>query len=691
MEQKLNTNTAGIERPGWHLLENAEIARLKSVKSLDEEKRSERGQFFTSSVIAEQMAGLVELGEKEITILDPGAGVGILTAALIEKILREEEGPSNIHVDAYEIDENLLPFLRATLEDCQNQCEELGISFSFEVKCQDYIQVASFFPQETYDIVIMNPPYGKINTNSKERAAIENTGLKTTNLYSIFVYLALQQLKVDGQLIAITPRSFCNGTYFRPFRKALLNEAAFKRIHIYNSRSQAFKDSDVLQENIIYKLQKGTNNQSRVVITASDSPGQQGATMIEVPHEHVINPGDPNVVLHVIEDELARHTMDKIYSFEATLDDLGIQVSTGKVVDFRAKEHIVQSEEEGAVPLLYPNHFNGGNIQWPTGIAKKEEAILYNPATEKSLIESGFYVLVKRFTAKEERRRVVSAVLEPEAIPTSLVGLENHLNYFHAKGDPLKKEFAWGLSAFLNSKLVDMYFRIFNGHTQINATDLRSLRYPTREQLIEIGRKFTNAEFAEEEIDSYLEKQILPRKTEINPVEASKRIETTIEILKQLGLPKAQQNERSALTLLALLDLGPDDDWSDASAPMLGITEMMNYFEENYGKTYAPNSRETVRRFTVHQFEQAGIVVANPDEPRPPNSPNYVYQIEPKTLALLQKFEDENWENKLKEFLAELPALRDRYAAKREKERIPIKVNDDKQITISPGGQNKLV
>ena len=113
-------------------------------------------------------------------------------------------------------------------------------------------------------------------------------------------------------------------------------------------------------------------------------------------------------------------------------------------------------------------------------------------------------------------------------------------------------------------------------------------------------------------------------------------IEAAQQIIVSLGLPRAQHNERSALSLLALLNLTPGKAWGDAEDPLVGITPIMEWAREHYGKEYAPNTRETFRRQTMHQFCDAGIALYNPDKPdRPVNSPKTVYQIEPAALALL--------------------------------------------------------
>jgi hypothetical protein len=179
---------------------------------------------------------------------------------------------------------------------------------------------------------------------------------------------------------------------------------------------------------------------------------------------------------------------------------------------------------------------------------------------------------------------------------------------------------------------------------------------------------------------------------EISGRKAEKKIKEALTILNDLGLPKQQQNERSALTLLSLLGLKPTNKWEDASDPLMGITPMMDFFQEHYGKKYAPNTRETVRRETVHQFLQAALIVANPDKPsRPTNSPKAVYQIAPSVLKLLRSFGKPGWKNELIRYLRTVDTLKKLYAREREMRRLPVKLANGQKIKLSPGGQNVLV
>jgi type II restriction enzyme len=176
------------------------------------------------------------------------------------------------------------------------------------------------------------------------------------------------------------------------------------------------------------------------------------------------------------------------------------------------------------------------------------------------------------------------------------------------------------------------------------------------------------------------------------PTQAIKKMEEAKAILRDMGLPPAQQNERSALTLLALLNLKVDTPWTEASNPLLGITPIMEFIAQQYGKIYAPNTRETIRRFTVHQFVEAGFLMPNPDRPsRPTNSPKTVYQIEFSALELIRTYQTNYWSEQLKNYLTSIKTLQQRYAQERESQRIPVTLKTGQKISLSPGGQNLLI
>ena len=336
-----------------------------------------------------------------------------------------------------------------------------------------------------FDLAIQNPPYKKMHSASRARALTRAIGIETSNLYTAFLSATMGLLNDGGQLIAISPRSFCNGPYFRPFRQLFLTAIDLRRIHVFQSRQEAFKGDEVLQETIIFSGYKNKRQGKPVHISSSKDAVSPIASRL-VPLCQVVHPDDPQAFIHIRSDNDAEEIAARMARLPCTLPDLGIKVSTGRVVDFRAREHLRPNPDPLTVPLIYPGHMTQGTIVWPRAI-RKANALHLNERTQDLTVPSGPYVLTKRFSAKEEPRRVVAAVFDPQDMPAESVGFENHLNYYHRDGAPLDIEVARGLTAFLNTTLVDEYFRQFNGHTQVNATDLRSFRYPSEAQLRCIG------------------------------------------------------------------------------------------------------------------------------------------------------------------------------------------------------------
>ncbi len=683
------------------LLDQVEFFRLDAARHLDRRRQAALGQYFTSATVAKLMAGMSSLGREEVRILDAGAGVGTLTAAWVARACAASERPRRIQVSAFEIDEGLRPFLQRTLELCREVCRGVGVEFQYTTYHDDFIASAvrsingGIFGNRwpAFDLAILNPPYKKIRSDSEERRLLSEVGIETGNLYAAFVSLALRSLDAGGELIAITPRSFCNGPYFTPFRKDLLRLASLTHLHVFDSRDVAFGGDEVLQETVVFRAERALPQQLTVQVEWSEAGHCAETERRPVPFVEVVRPGDTDAFIHVVPDEWGGRVAQIISALKGSLATLDLEVSTGRVVDFRAKECLRKEPEAGTVPLIYPTHFDGGRVSWPKVEGKKPNALVLSESVEGQVNENGTYVLVKRFSSKEECRRVVAALFTPDAAPGQFVAFENHLNYFHCHGRGLSRSLAQGLTAYLNTTLVDSYFRQFNGHTQVNATDLRKLPYPTTVQLERIGKHLSDEAPEQSELDDIVEGELLNVADQAAPSEpAEHRIQEAISILKALGLPREQTNERAALTLLALLDLKPRERWSGARNPLRGVTPIMEFAAEHYGKLWKPNTRETVRRFTLHQFRDAGLVAANPDRPdRPVNSPAYCYQVPESILGLLRLFGTSGWDRRLAEHLASAPTLAQQYAKEREMQRIPLRLPEGQEISLSPGGQNELI
>jgi adenine-specific DNA-methyltransferase len=681
------------------LVDHVDLVRIDASRRLDAERQAELGQFMTPAPTARLMASMFEARGERIRLLDAGAAVGSLTAAWVAEICDRKRKPKAVQLTAYELDEGLAERLKGTLKNCQQTCDAAGVRCEAQLRREDFIEagvrmlVGGFFSPdlERFDAAILNPPYRKFTTDSQERLFLRQIGVETSNLYTAFLSIVLKLLAPGGEIVAITPRSFCNGPYFKPFRKLLIDTVRLRRVHVFESRTRAFREDEVLQENIIFHGVKDEPSDRPVEVSSSTGPDDDQVSFREVPYEQLIRPHDPDFFIHLVGDEVQEQIAVRMCGLEARLGDLDLTVSTGRVVDFRAVQFIRRNPGANTVPLIYPTHFDRGFVRWPKQ-SRKPNAMEMLPGVEELLVPNEPYALVKRFSAKEERRRVVAAVYDPGRVSADRVGFENHLNYFHRNGRGLPEALAKGLAIFLNSTLVDLYFRQFNGHTQVNATDLRSLRYPSEEQLLRLGARMAAQLPSQDEIDDIVGQELFGDQNGDDPVKTTKKVQDALVILRQLGFPRQQINERSALTLLALVDVKPRTPWAIARNPLIGITPMMDFFGEHYGKRYKPNTREAVRRQTVHQFVDAGLVLINSDKPsRPTNSPNSVYQIQPRALALVRSYGTPAWNTGIKTYVTSVRTLKEKYAREREMKRIPLTLAKGKKITLSPGGQNVLV
>ncbi|BAY22584.1 type II site-specific deoxyribonuclease [Calothrix sp. NIES-2100] len=653
-----------------NLLREVELLRISASQKQQQKRKAKLGQFFTPAPVAELMAGMFNrLNLTHISLLDAGAGVGSLIAAFVTHLCQQPQRPANLDIVAYEIDPFLISYLQQTLELCKTECQLAGISLKYHIRNQDFIQDAVRLLQPSlfdnpdnfrFTHAILNPPYLKINAQSQVRSLLRSLGLETSNLYPGFMAATAQLLQPGGEFVAISPRSFCNGPYFQDFRKMFLEMMALEQIHLFESREEAFREDEVLQETIIIHAIKQKQKFDRVLITTSANADDDFVMSNSLAYAEIVHPNDKQQFIHIIPDTLSQQVIQQMANFTCTLQDLGLTVSTGRVVDFRAKEYLRLLPEKNTVPLIYPLNLSAGYVEYPK-LTKKHQALVYAEPTFSLLVPNENYVLTKRFSTKEEKKRVVAVVYDADRVNCDWVGFENHLNYFHKDGKGLDITLARGLTVYLNSSLVDAFFRLFNGHTQVNATDLRNLKYPTTEQLISIGLSIGEDFPAQPEIDQLVQALLrMTNQSENNPLIIKARIDEALQILIELGLPRAQINERSALTLLALLDLKPNDPWSAAASPLMGITPMMEFMAQQYGKSYKPNTRETVRRQTVHKFLDSALIITNPDaSERPINSPKTVYQIEESILELLRTYGTSEWQKSIHTYLASVETLFD--------------------------------
>ena len=322
------------------LLERLDLERLEISNRLagDPKRRADLGQFFTPASVAHFMAAMLRVPRppKELRLLDAGGGNGMLTAAAVAALCTRPTSarPDALHATVWEIDDRLVTDLARTFEHCRHVCDAAGVRFTgtlhqenFLLDAADQLHNGGLFPRPRtprFHAAILNPPYRKLRSESAERAVMSSVGIETSNLYSAFVWLALELLEDGGELVAITPRSFMNGSYFRPFRQALARAFSFRRVHVYDARDAAFAGDSVLQENVIFHGVRG-GSRRRVTITTSHGPADTGLAKRTIAPTELILPSDPACVLHVVPDGTDARIAEQMRALPHTLASLGSQ------------------------------------------------------------------------------------------------------------------------------------------------------------------------------------------------------------------------------------------------------------------------------------------------------------------------------------------------------------------------------
>lgn len=467
--------------------------------------RKPRGQIFTPASIAQFMAKLVTFSKESLKVLDPGAGTGILMAALCDQVVKTATTTIHLTIDAYENDQAIQPKLQAVLTKCQATLNAHGHRLEYTIFDTDFItRNAHYFnapllfglkqTRPQYDVVLANPPYYKLNKDSPQARMMSLLVHGQPNIYALFIALAVYMLKLNGQAVFITPRSFCSGLYYQRFRAWFLRELHLTRLHIFESRAAIFDDDDVLQENIILHAIKIPSNttqaEHKLYISSSPDKSFQDMHTLAVPLEQVIVGHSDDLTIRIPVSTPQLDSAQMVDAWPQTLHSLGFEISTGPVVAFRAETYLCQNMNgQAAVPLLWMHNIRDGQVVWPLAKNGKAPAILDTPGSHKLLLPVSNYVVLKRFSAKEQPRRLYAAVFLQSAFDAyPFIGLENHLNYIHRPKGTLTVEEVYGLTALLNTSLIDNYFRAMNGNTQVNASDLRRLPLPSHENIITLGK-----------------------------------------------------------------------------------------------------------------------------------------------------------------------------------------------------------
>lgn len=478
-----------------------ELSQLHT-KDTSISKRKDSGQIFTPKTTAMYMANLFDLSKSEFSLLDPGSGTGNLLSAVCQRIVNEAAHSINAKIDAFEIDHSVIPYLEQVLDACKDVLEQQGHSLQYNIITDDFILHNQRYLEKSiskrhnlryYDAVISNPPYYKINKESVQAIVLKDFVSGQPNIYSLFMVLSAHMLKMGGEFVFITPRSFCSGLYYEKIRNWFVHNTCINRIHNFESRRNRFVTDNVLQENIIlHAVKTDDTNCPPFYISSSFDNTFSDYKEIEVSYRDLIYRKGRASFIRIPTSETELEVIEAVDSWQCTLKDFGLRMSTGPVVDFRTKENLRNEYLRiKTAPLLWMQNLRGKTIIWPQEGLNKPQAIEINPSTKSILLPVKNYVLIKRFTSKEQTRRVIATpFLETDFRNYNYIGLENHLNYIHRPEGEMTIDEVYGLTAILNTKLVDIFFRVLNGNTQVNATEINLLPLPNIDIIRKIGKNY---------------------------------------------------------------------------------------------------------------------------------------------------------------------------------------------------------
>ena len=463
------------------------------IDSFPKTERKKIGQFFTSIKTAQYMASFIKAKEY-LKVADIGAGTGILTAAVVEKLLRSRK-VKQIDVTLYEDDKNVHEVLIKNMHIIDEHCRRKNIVLNVRLIKENFIlcnknKWDSRDYGGEYDIVISNPPYMKIGKNTDESKAMSDIVYGQPNMYFLFMSMGLKLLKKDGDYIFIVPRSWTSGLYFKDFRKYFLENLSISKMHLFVSRDKVFDKESVLQEIMIIFGKKSNKQKYRISITTSnDATDFKNVSKICVNSKICISQNDDKfILLPIIQNDVE---ILKLFSqFKETLESQGFIFKTGQVVEFRNKEELCSYKENGVIPLICPFHFDNGYIKFPVKSSKTQ--YIKRTAKPSLLMEKKDMLLLKRFTSKEEVRRLQPAILIGDSIEFSQIALENHVNYLEKREGKISVDELYGIWAILKSEKWDQYYRILNGSTQVNASEVNGMPMPRLEQIKMIGNKVRN-------------------------------------------------------------------------------------------------------------------------------------------------------------------------------------------------------
>lgn len=445
------------------IVKKAEKYKNTNVKS----DRKKKAQFFTSENSALFMGKSSSFSSSFLKILDPGAGNGLLGASVVSYCIKNNLC-KKFHITFVESDETILPLLQETVALMK------AFALKHHVDCTCEVIHGNFLTQkmkQKYDIVISNPPYKKIRKDSEESKAMSDYVYGQPNLYGLFMAKGADLLRDGGRFVYIVPRSWTSGDYYKRIRKHLLSHMNILSVLLFADRENAYSKEEVLQETMILTAEKSDVQNEYIDLYTVEDDSFSKMDILHIPASDIKNIGDEHyLLLPTSQSDL--ETIRRMAVIEETFFSLGYEFKTGPVVEYRNKDMLSTTGTEKTVPMFRSANISSDGLVFPADTLKPQYVL---SKAGKLLIKNENTVLLRRLSAKEEPRRLQSCIYLKRG-HNKYISIENHVNYLTRKDKtPLTIEEVNWINNILMSEDYDVYYRILNGSTQVNAGEVNRL------------------------------------------------------------------------------------------------------------------------------------------------------------------------------------------------------------------------
>ncbi len=489
----------------------------KLVRAKVKEENVRLGRYFTKKEQAAFMADMLALPDRErVAVLDPGAGTGILSAAVIERLAKGGK-TKEIVLDCYETAADFLPMLKDNLERIRKKCyHDYKVRVYYTVKEENYILAqgkmtpddprVAMLDKTYYDIVIVNPPRELMKSDSAEYAICRRLCSGETDLCYLFAAAATAALAPEGEAVMLLPVVFSTGAYLGKIRNYMLERASLYRVHLFLNHAQSERLADDARKNMILLLKNADAAPTTIRVTTSYGEEVAIADDREREYADVVRGEEKSLLL--LKGESDETVMQTVASFPCTLSSLGLRMKTGLTLESRHPGLVCSEPIDGAVPLIHPNCIQLGQVSFPHPAVKNQYLL---PEVPSLLQKNKNMLFVKRVPAKSDKKALFCGVYLASNLPKARsISTHNKLNYIdYADDREMDFNMVYGLYVVLNSSLYGKYYRIISKSKQINATEFADMPLPSANALRAMGAKLIMSRiFSEKNCDALLSAQI---------------------------------------------------------------------------------------------------------------------------------------------------------------------------------------